>query len=297
VSAGRADLAGEAAVLAGRFKALLREEPFDAVGDLSSLTVTTQVMLREDSYNDVLRLYREFMLCADITWDHFRLLHENHDVAEIYEIWVYLETVRAVAEILRQTGGARADLEDLLQINGQGLGVTLERGRASAVRFKISDGLVSVLYNATFVGAGSQPGARIDDRSYSLPLRPDVTIEIERDGQCTRLLLDAKYRVDAIGRIFEGEPADEADEAQAVATGTFKSADIYKMHTYRDAIGGARIAVAVYPGTEQQLYPRDDAMFRSEGGVGAVPLAPRAGLARDSFTGVLDRLITAATDG
>jgi predicted component of viral defense system (DUF524 family) len=85
-------------------------------------------------------------------------------------------------------------------------------------------------------------------------------------GQCTRLLLDAKYRVDAIARIFEGEPSDEAHEAQAVATGTFKSADIHKMHTYRDAIGGARIAVAVYSGTEQQLYPRDDAMFRSEGG-------------------------------
>ena len=86
-------------------------------------------------------------------------------------------------------------------------------------------------------------------------------------------------------------------EAQAVATGSFKSADIHKMHTYRDAIGGARIADAVYPGTEQQLYPRDDAMFRSEGGVGAIPLAPRAGVARDSFTSVLDRLITAATDG
>jgi predicted component of viral defense system (DUF524 family) len=46
------------------------------------------------------------------------------------------------------------------------------------------------------------------------------------------------------------------------------------MHTYRDAIGGAFAAVAVYPGREQRLYPPTRANFTTKGGVGAVPLLP-----------------------
>lgn len=284
-------LAGEAATLGGRLSALLRVEPFDGVGDLAVPTAPTQVLLRDESYNAFLRLYREFLLCADITWDDFRLLHENHDVAEIYEIWVFLETVRALGEILGPTGGLAPELGDLLQLDEKGLNVALAHGRPSTVTFRVPDGVVRVMYNASFIAAGAKDEAKLADRSYSLALRPDITIEVGSGGRKVRVLLDAKYRVDSIGRVFVADPEADGDDAQAVASGTFKPADIYKMHTYRDAIGSAYFAVAVYPGSEEQYYPKDPLAFRTRGGVGAIPLAPRASMSTEAFIRSLRTLI------
>jgi predicted component of viral defense system (DUF524 family) len=66
---------------------------------------------------------------------------------------------------------------------------------------------------------------------------------------------------------------DEPDE-QPRQQGTFKPNDLHKMHTYRDAIGGAFAAVAVYPGNERRFYPPTTADFATRGGVGAIPLRP-----------------------
>ena len=108
--------------------------------------------------------------------------------------------------------------------------------------------------------------------SYSLSLRPDVSIEVRRGSRRRRIFLDAKYRVDGFGAALVSDE-DEADE-QPGQQGTFKPSDLHKMHTYRDAIGGAFAAVAVYPGVEQRLYPPTRADFTTRGGVGAVPLRP-----------------------
>ena len=61
--------------------------------------------------------------------------------------------------------------------------------------------------------------------------------------------------------------ADEEDNETGSGT-TFKKEDIYKMHTYRDAIRGCRGAYMLYPGNETRIFPVDG----DEGidGVGAV---------------------------
>lgn len=65
-------------------------------------------------------------------------------------------------------------------------------------------------------------------RSYSVPLRPDFGIKINE----TLILLDAKYRVD-----FEEIEEKKLDSIKREELrGTFKLGDLYKMHTYREAI-------------------------------------------------------------
>ncbi len=68
---------------------------------------------------------------------------------------------------------------------------------------------------------------------------------VEAGSRRRRIFLDAKYRVDGLSKAFFGdqEPDDVSDEPE----GTFKPDDLHKMHTYRDAVGGAFAAVAVYP--------------------------------------------------
>jgi predicted component of viral defense system (DUF524 family) len=77
--------------------------------------------------------------------------------------------------------------------------------------------------------------------SYSVPLRPDFTWKLH--GQAG-VVFDAKFRLERLNIAGEDD-----DSPETIA----KRADLYKMHTYRDALG-ARAAVAVYPGMESVFY-------------------------------------------
>ena len=84
-------------------------------------------------------------------------------------------------------------------------------------------------------------------------------------------VFDAKYRLDR----FDAEERDSDD-----APATYKRADLYKMHTYRDAISGLRTAFVVYPGSEFVFFERNGGRRARPGdvvsadGVGALPLRP-----------------------
>jgi predicted component of viral defense system (DUF524 family) len=271
--AGRPSLARDAHDIAMRFASLLRLTPFAEVGDLTTFASTSQVLLREDPYNRLLRLYREFVLTANVVWDRFRTLQENRDVAHLYEMWVFLETVRAVGSVLGHGTQADDSVTALVHALPDGLHVNLAEGRKSSVAFRLPDGHVQVTYNESYLHASKDPRELATAASYSLRLRPDVSIEVRRGSRRRRIFLDAKYRVDGFSAAALVSDEDEADE-QLGQQGTFKPSDLHKMHTYRDAIGGAFAAVAVYPGIEQRLYPPTRADFATRGGVGAVPLRP-----------------------
>ena len=85
-----------------------------------------------------------------------------------------------------------------------------------------------------------------------------------------------------------GSKKDEDDDKVAERAGTFKRRDIYKMHTYRDAIPAAGSAWILYPGSQFRFFavprsgvPSGGHLVLSPGelptkleGVGAIPLAP-----------------------
>ena len=75
-------------------------------------------------------------------------------------------------------------------------------------------------------------------RGYSVWLRPDFLWY--RHGT-PEVAFDAKFRLDR--RVFD----DGTDET------TVKKDDLYKMHTYRDALG-LRAALVVYPGSEARFW-------------------------------------------
>ena len=66
------------------------------------------------------------------------------------------------------------------------------------------------------------------------------------------------------------------------------------MHAYRDAIGGAFAALAIYPGAEDRFFPDDPGAFAQLGGVGALPLRPRQEVDRQRLRRTMQRLISAA---
>ena len=115
--------------------------------------------------------------------------------------------------------------------------------------------------------------------SYSVGLRPDIALEIG-DGNTRHLhLFDAKFRVRSLAHLSDEDAKSKSEERR----GMFKLADLYKMHTYRDAIRGAHSVWVLYPGTETRFHASSGhqlADFASAEtpfeGVGAVPLQPAA---------------------
>jgi predicted component of viral defense system (DUF524 family) len=87
--------------------------------------------------------------------------------------------------------------------------------------------------------------------SISFLQRPDIAIEITREGKTDIILFDPKYKLDSESIINVG---NLVNEETMIAPGKPKKADIDKMHAYRDAIRNERgeivvtFAAILYPG-------------------------------------------------
>jgi predicted component of viral defense system (DUF524 family) len=221
---------------------------FEDVGPMVHLPLGSQVLLRREGYRTLLDLWRRFHRARRPLFARLQQAIDVRDIATLYEVWVFFALIDEIRIALRE--------EPHLELH-----TSAEHGlswRAKA-RFGSSGTLE---YNRGF----RQPN------SYSVSLRPDFSWM--RGGRLD-VVLDAKFRLDRLP-----SPGEE-DSPQATA----KRADLYKMHTYRDALG-VRAAVAVYPGTEEAFYHRQPGMAASIklrellvgdiSGIGAIPMKPFA---------------------
>jgi len=231
-------------------------------GRLSSFRNPTQALLKADGYRDLYQFWDELTSHASLprsAHDTQRLL-EGRDVATLYEYWVF---VRILACVMNE-----AKVQEVLapEIERTEFGESLKLGI-----WQTAAPGVEVAFNPTF--------SRRSQSAYSTPLRPDVTLTI--DGKI--YAFDAKYRLDKF------DYADEDDDGRL----TYKRADLYKMHTYRDAIASLCSSCVVYPGNEFVFFERTGNIRKDPGdlavvdGVGAVPLRP---MSADPST-QLERLI------
>jgi PD-(D/E)XK nuclease superfamily len=93
------------------------------------------------------------------------------------------------------------------------------------------------------------------------------------------------YRIDKLKEIFGAAPETDQDRQESKATGTVKNADLYKMHTYNEAIRRTVGSYVLYPGTDSQSTSLDDTSDRNVyrryheliPGIGAFAIKPRAG--------------------
>lgn len=217
---------------------------------LTHFAAPNQVLLKANGYREVFDFWNALTRHVSLPRggeETMRLL-EGRDMATLYEYWVFLHVLNAVSVTVGQKPSR-------VEIRRGDLGDSLSLGFSTSVG---SD--MTVSFNQTF--------GRTNYTSYSTPLRPDVTVET--DGALYSF--DAKYRLDR----FEGDMgvADTDDSS------TYKRADLYKMHTYRDAIRNVKAAFAVYPGEEFVFFERSGYQ-RSRAtdvvafdGVGAIPLVP-----------------------
>jgi predicted component of viral defense system (DUF524 family) len=200
---------------------------------------------RQDGYREFAQAWQMLHLTGRVIWEEMAhyLAADLRDMATLYEWWGLFQlwgALRAAAGPL-ETG-------DFIDPVGEAWRVRLRPGPVARA------GEVTLFYQRPF------PRGR---GSYSVDLRPDFTLQVG-----PRLFLfDTKYR------------AETAEEFGQTPTGerTFERDDLYKMHTYRDAITDAAAAFVLYPGDERRLLPAEgssDTLSPSFTGVGVLPLRP-----------------------
>ena len=279
----------------GRMEASLmpiaRHSMWEEVGRMVRIPFSSTVLQRRRGYRRVLRHFSRIRLAPTIPLDTdgMRDLLELKNIALLYELWTFF---RLVDEISAVVGSP-----------------PVRSGRLAAGPFQTAfaaggtyewDAGVQLVYNQRF--SRSRKGRR---HSYSVPLRPDIALRISDGPQARLHLFDAKFRVRALADV--GLTADDKgdDEKAAERAGSFKRADIYKMHAYRDAMPDAQSVWILYPGGQFRFFakagggvPAGDTVASSpEGlpeklmGVGAIPLAPVVGGGEGQGPG------TAATGG
>lgn len=230
----------------------------DDVGDLSTVPLASVVLQQRPGYREVFRYFLLAEVAAALHWDGGEDVYGagQRDIATLYEYWAFLQLVA----ILR-TRADHVDVSELFKVDPDGLSLQLVRGRSSRVQARLRrlgrELRLTLTFNQQFEDGPSG--------SWSLPLRPDISLRIDVDGAedtPTWLHFDAKYRIDNVGHSFR-----EGFHGPQDARG----GDVVKMHAYRDAIRGGAGAFVLYPGTE---VVRRAAHTEILPGVGAFGLRP-----------------------
>lgn len=232
-----------------KLEGLFNHQLFDEVGEMQVIPFNSTILHKRSGYKEILQFHNmlQSSLKYSILGEKAELVIDNKDIAELYEIWTYLKLVELVGDVLKVPPSSA----DTALSNDFKAYINYDM----CIAFRLDNRKIKVYYNRTFSkGKGS----------YSLTLRPDITIEI--DG--CYYIFDAKFKIDTIDWYNEEERKNF----------TFKNGDVYKMHTYKDAIQGVKFACVLYPnpdGAKKDIFWE----FNKNGfGVGAISLLPGAGM-------------------
>jgi predicted component of viral defense system (DUF524 family) len=244
-----------------------RHPLWDSIGSMHRLPVESTVLQRRRGYRELFTQFTRLRMAARLPLrrEQLQRLLEIKDIASLYELWVFFAVEQAVsAHLGRAPDRAAAARVDELQAR-------------LPWDLSVAWGDIQLFYNLRF---SRSPRRR---RSYSLALRPDVVLEVPRGPNAGLHLFDAKFRLDRIEKMTrEEDEVDEEDEREE-QLGKFKHADVYKMHTYRDALPDARSVWVMYPGSVFGMFEAREGgrlvedvgeLAEVVNGVGGVPARP-----------------------
>jgi len=255
---------------------------------------------REDAYDgtkrDVPTLY-EF-------WLYFVLREMLQTAENLYEITVL------------QNHDNTETIKPFLVRDKHGLRMNLKRGQTSVSAFRwCADDNVNLRIHFYFDRVFERQSDVLARGTYSRAFRPDYTLVVfpdsgeeqneislnalqnaekqaEKNGQTAYLHFDAKYRVEKLTDFFgsdndaDSTADDEAmnnvdvEKQEAKQVNTYRRGDLYKMHTYNEAIRRTVGSYVLYPGTDEDSLKDENRFFRRYHevlpGVGAFVLRPVA---------------------
>lgn len=221
---------------------------FNDVGELYQMPSNSQVLQKKEGYREILDYFLIFEFAFNFQWEVVKdnIKGYQKKLSELYEYWCYLK----LTEILSKLQNTKTNYESIFDFNRKEWSIQIKRGLDSSQNFTIVKDdrklNLELTYNKTF--SQNDP----ENYAFALPMRPDYSLKIFNNEHKVLIHFDAKYKCDL--------------------KTTFKNEDIYKMHTYKDAIEGTHGAYVLYPGRKKKIFQeKPDKKIPS---VGAFPLTP-----------------------
>ena len=255
----------------------LRNHPFfRTIGKYSGLNQESLILQRAAGYSTVARIY--VLLKASYSLQNGAFTLETKNIAELYEIWCFIE-VRNIVRDLFGRHGDRLEVEDLnrQELNGR-FTRNLETGSKSKVVFRQNGIELAELYYNSKTGTTDTDGIPSSVSPSGVAQKPDIVLQLTRSFLDSHIkltyLFDAKYRLRNDERQEGGfdQPPDDA---------------INQMHRYRDAIyyqdaemSSLRKEVIggyiLYPGQGHNARLENQQFYKSikDINIGAFPLRP-----------------------
>ncbi|MCH8568730.1 MAG: DUF2357 domain-containing protein [Balneolales bacterium] len=281
------ELYRESAELINILETQLQHSVFSDISQPTSLRTNSPVLQRKPGYREILRAWIMFDLAARLIWSGGNDVYEagKKDIATLYEYWLFFQLLDLLSSTF-QIG--HVELEKLIVKSKNGLNLSLKQGSETALngtyRSKSRNLNVRFSYNRTFSGAKAdksypQPGSwtRAMRPDYSLSIWPSGISESEAEDEelIVHIHFDAKYKVenlaDYLKRYSEADSEELSKEKQEEKEGNYKSADLLKMHAYKDAIRRTGGAYVLYPG-DRDVQRRG--FHEIIPGLGAFPVKP-----------------------
>ncbi|QUH22352.1 DUF2357 domain-containing protein [Methanobacterium alkalithermotolerans] len=231
------------------------------VGKMEYAPLNSQVLQKREGYRDILKYFLSLELSFRLSWEEISDNFKGYErkLSELYEYWCYFKLL----EVLNKLSNKKLDFADIFELNKDEWSINIKKGEKSAQIFNIEvEGRkvkVKLMYNRLF-------SRNTRKKSYSLPFRPDYSLLIDLDGNIFFIHFDAKYRSEVevldfyekIGseeqKIFHDLKEANKRDAEEERLHKFKNGDIYKMHTYKDAILKTEGAYVLYPGSREGLF-------------------------------------------
>lgn len=291
-----------AAELASRLNGVMGSGFFREIGRPRRLALENQTLQKREGYRDFLRAWIKLDQAARLDWDGRKDVFSAtvRNVANLYEYWLFFKLFKLIKgtdgmQLIENPRGLGAR-PTFCKVDGR-LTINLQRGRESMLVFEQNqDGNQTLRIHFYYERVYSQSGV-LTGGAYSRMFRPDFSLVIfpacfaigcagdeaenqaAKAGKIAYLHFDAKYRVDKLEEFFgvETESSDaekELDaEEESKTTNTYKRADLYKMHTYNDAIRRTVGSYVLYPGDaeDRKLFNKYHELLP---GLGAFAIPP-----------------------
>jgi len=194
-------------------------------------------LLKRDGYRELMEARNNLLLSKSPIFAYLKDIIAERNIAEMYEFWCFFELSRRLRDQVVLAGSEEFRIE---------VETTLEGGLAQS-KAKTIIGEYELLYNKKFM--------RSRKGSYSVPLKPDFTLSKNDE---ILVVFDSKFRFGIKDQELESYPAEDYEEdaiekfeVERIA----RISDIFKMHTYKDALG-AKCAAILYPGNQNVFFSK-----------------------------------------
>lgn len=249
------------------------------IGKLQYLPLNSQVIQKKEGYRDIFKYYINFEFAFRLEWEEIEENIRGYErkLNELYEYWCYFKLIKVIGEI----AGKKVKYKDIYEVNKDKWSIKVNKGPNSVqsfnLKFEGQNIKLYLMYNRLF------SKRYLKYHSYSLPFRPDYTLQINFNEHQYFVHFDAKYRsegtiLDFYEKIGSRELKEKEEEYtmqrdnEELNNKEYKDGDLYKMHTYKDAILKTEGAYVFYPGDKKEIFKVEKK--EPIPSVGAFPLTP-----------------------